>query len=218
MLDAKVRTPNGTYLRSFAGGKARHAGELSDHAGLLVAFIDLFEATLDAEWLVRAQEMATILDTHFKAEDGGYVDSRQDDLLFQTRNIYDGARPSGTSLAALGLVRLSTLTGDQKLLGRAQTVFRTSHDTLVRSPGASGHALIALDLLQRPALKVELHGPKADTLVAPLRDEYQPFVSLTRATKPTGDGTVLVCVGTRCLEPATTTKEVRERIAAALGK
>ena len=215
-VDAGLRQKDGRYLRSLAGGVARHPGTLFDHAALLVACLDLHEATLDGTWLSRARGLVTIMDTTFKTADGGYVDSTASDLIHQTRALFDGARPSGSSMAVLGLVRLSILTADEALSARAHEVFKAINGALTRAPQGSPHALIALDLVHRPALKVELHGEGGEGLLVHVRNEYNPFASVTRKSGTKGDPFVLVCVGKTCLEPAKTADEVRARIQQAL--
>ena len=119
-------------------------------------------------------------------------------------------------MAVLGLVRLAILTADDKLTARAHEVFKAMNGALTRSPQGSPHALIALDLVHRPALKVELHGEGGEGLLAPVRNEYHPFASVTRKPGTTGEPFVLVCVGQTCLEPAKTVDDVRARIQQAL--
>lgn len=216
VLDTHLRQKDGRYLRSFAGGKARHPGELFDHAALLVAFLDLHEATLDPKWLTRARDLVPVMDREFKAEDGGFVDSRAKDLIYETRATFDGATPSGSSLAVVGLVRLAVMTADEAITKRSHEVLKAMNRELTRAPHLSPHALMGLDLIHFPALKVELHGEGGEPLLKGLRTGFHPYAMLTRKADTTGEPFVLVCVGETCLEPARTRDEVMARVKQAL--
>ena len=215
VLETRLRQKDGRFLRSWAGGKARHPGELFDHSALLVGYLDLHEATLDGKWLERARALVAVIDRDFGAEDGGYVDSRSEDLIYQTRATFDGAVPTGSSMAVVGLVRLGIMTADPAITKRAHEVLKAMNADLTRAPQLSPHALIALDLVHRPALKVELHGDGGAALLAKLRRGYHPYATVTKKTGSTGDPFVLVCVGETCLAPARTADEVMERVAKA---
>ncbi len=215
-LERHLRQKDGRFRRSMVGDRTRHDGELSDHGAMMTAYLDLHETTLDDRWLQRAKQMAQVLDAHFKHEDGGFVDSTAADLIVQTRDLFDGARPCGSSLAITGLVRLALLTADDGVMSRAHEVLKAVNSELTRSPRAATQTLIALDLVRRPAVRVELHGAGGEGLLQSVRRIYQPFAAVTRKQGAEGPPFVLVCVGKTCLEPARTPEEVAARIEEAL--
>ena len=62
-------------------------------------FLDLFQATGDAEWLTRAGAILDAALTHFAADDGGFFDTADDAeaLVARPRDPSDNASPSGLS-------------------------------------------------------------------------------------------------------------------------
>ena len=133
--------------RSFSGGQARHAGVLEDYAALLVAALELLQATLDPAWLARAVALGEALLARFAAPDGaGFLhgDAAGEALPLRDRPTYDGAEPSGNALAAQGLLRLEALTGDGRWRAPAEGAIRAAGDLLRRAPSAAPAALRAL--------------------------------------------------------------------------
>src|SRR5206468_3739761 len=116
VLDRMVR--NGRLLHSFTGGEARHPAYITDHAFLLAAFLDLYEATFDPSWVAEAGAMAArLLDLFWDDRGGGFYFTARDHeaLIARTREGSDGAVPAGASVAALALPRLQALTADESL-------------------------------------------------------------------------------------------------------
>ncbi len=100
----------------FRDGEAKGAGFLDDYAFMAWACLALYEATYDIVFLTRSLHYAKQLQKLFKdPEAGGYFlyagDSEK--LISRPKEIYDGAMPSGNSVAGYVLARLSLLTGQE---------------------------------------------------------------------------------------------------------
>lgn len=135
-------------FRTWQGDKPKHRGCLDDHAFLVQALIDLYESTLDLEWLKKAIDMDDILGTYFEdKEDGGYFMTASDHeaLIAREKPGHDNATPSGNSVQALNLLKLHSLTGDFTYLKRAEKTFKAVAQSLEQSPHAFGDMLLALD-------------------------------------------------------------------------
>src|SRR5437867_1006903 len=90
----------------------RHPGLLEDHAFLAAGLVDLFEATGEARWLERARALHEALAKRFAEPEGGFFRTPGDHeaLLAREKPAYDGAEPTGNSVAALTLLRLEAMT------------------------------------------------------------------------------------------------------------
>ena len=87
---------------------------LEGYAFLLSGVIDLYEATLEPEHLDFAIALAEAMIAKFyDAENGGFWQSAADatDLILRVKDDYDGAEPSGNSVATLALLKLAAITG-----------------------------------------------------------------------------------------------------------
>ena len=83
-------------------------GFLDDYAYTAAAYLSLYEATADGEYLQRAGVIAGEAGKQFADENGGYFlyGTKNDGLIARPKETYDGALPSGNSVMAYVLVRL----------------------------------------------------------------------------------------------------------------
>jgi len=171
----------GRLYRAYNDGQARHNGYLDDYAFLIAALIDLYETTSKLSWLDRAVALQNTLDTYFLDEAaGGYFMTADDHeaLLAREKPLYDGAEPSGNSVAAMNLLRLHELTTDDAYRARVEQLFRASAGALRRSPSGLSEMLLALDFRAgspREVVIVTAQGRRqAEPFLAMLRDNYLP--------------------------------------------
>ncbi|MDE3196990.1 MAG: thioredoxin domain-containing protein, partial [Acidobacteriota bacterium] len=110
----RLRTPDGALLRRYRQGDAGIAGMLDDYAFFAQALLDLYESTFEFSYLTRAVELTGKQRELFEdRESGGFFASAQEDAvsLMRVKDDYDGAEPSGNSIALLNLLRLHRMTG-----------------------------------------------------------------------------------------------------------
>ena len=103
----------GTLYHRWRGGERDNAQLLDAYAYLLAGVIDLYEATLNPGHLEFALALAqTMLARFYDQEHGGLWQAppNTSDLILQVKEDYDGAEPSGNSVAILGLLKLSAIT------------------------------------------------------------------------------------------------------------
>ncbi len=125
----------GRLLHVWTDGAANIPGFLADHACLLAALIDLYEASGDARRLAEASRIAAAMIREFWDEEGGaFCDTgpRHGDLIARTRHAEDASTVSGNGMAAFGLIRLARITSDAGLLSYAE---RTLRDLCARDGG-----------------------------------------------------------------------------------
>ncbi|WP_040196525.1 thioredoxin domain-containing protein [Candidatus Soleaferrea massiliensis] len=101
------------YIR-WRDGEAAHPGQLEDYAFYALALLELYGATLDAHYLLRAERLSQQMIAYFLDEEhGGYYlyASNAEQLISRPKESYDGALPSGNAAAGMVLARLAQLTG-----------------------------------------------------------------------------------------------------------
>ncbi len=147
-LLTNLRTKDGRLLRSYmAGGQGRLNGYLDDYAFLTHGLLALHDATGEARWLTEAKTLTdTMIKWHADTENGGfYYTSHDHEKLFaRSKDQYDGAQPSGNSVAALNLVRLSTRTNNQAYRELAKKSFEAFGASLQANPTALTTMLCAV--------------------------------------------------------------------------
>jgi uncharacterized protein YyaL (SSP411 family) len=145
---------HGRLLRSYNDGHAKIDAYLEDHAFLLEAMLALFEATCEERWFEQATTLAEVTIARFAdPERGGFFSTASDreELIARRKDLEDTPIPSGGSSAALGLLRLSQLTGEREYERQAVSVLRLLHEIAPRHPTAFGALLQALHFYLSPA-------------------------------------------------------------------
>ena len=157
-----LRDEGGRLLRSWRNGVAGGPAFCEDHAQFASACLTLYETTLDLAWFTAARETAdAMLRLFADTERGGFfvTGSDADALVVRPKDLQDNAVPSGNSVAAEVLVRLSHLTGEATYEEAGASALRLVRDVMGRVPTGFGHALCALDLVLGPVREVAIVGP-----------------------------------------------------------
>jgi len=169
---------DGRLLRSYGDGRAQHGAYLEDYAFLTAALLDLFEVTGGKRWLVAAIELDAVLGVHYEdRERGGYFLTADDheELLAREKPAYDGAEPSGNSVALMNLLRLNEFTADERYRQRAERTLKAFHGTLAREPAALSEMLLAVEFYVSTPLEIILVVPRE-------RDQAAPFLRVLGKT------------------------------------
>jgi uncharacterized protein YyaL (SSP411 family) len=164
--------PEGRLARYLFDGRPYGRGMLDDHAFLIAALLDLFEATGEGLWLDRAIDLQKDLDrTFFDEEGGGYYRTPIDGehLLVREKPTDDGAVPSGNSIESLNLLRLYLFTTDETYRIRAEMTLRAFSGLLEESPTAFSRMLEAVDLFTDRPKEILIVTPRS-------RHEAEPFL------------------------------------------
>jgi len=165
----------GRLSRSWRDGKVSGEGFLDDYANAAHGLLELHVATGEARWLLEARRLALLAVELFgDGEHGGFflAPTGGEELVARTKGLDDNPIPSGNSMLAHVLLRLSRIWGDGELERQAVSVLRLVEPMLGRAPGAFGWALCALDLWLAPPRELAILGP-VDSPVA--RAALAPF-------------------------------------------
>ncbi len=157
-----LRDIDGRLLRTYNDGAAKLDGYLEDHAFLLEALLVLFETTCEERWFVQARALADVLTARFAdAEHGGFFSTAVDGeaLIARRKDLEDSPIPSGGSSAAMGLLRLAELTGEEEYERQALGVLALLRDIAPRHPTSFGHLLQVLHWRLSPARPIACAVP-----------------------------------------------------------
>jgi uncharacterized protein len=149
----RMRGEHGRLLRTFSAGKAALDGYLEDYALLLEALLALFEASCEERWFEQARSLAETLIARFADPDkGGFYSTAADAeaLVVRRKELEDAPIPSGASSAALGLLRLAELSGEERYERQALGAIALVREIAPRHPTAFGHMLQAMHWRLQP--------------------------------------------------------------------
>ena len=176
LLD-ELSTPDGRLFRTWRNGRASIPGYLEDYADVAHGLIELHVATGDLRWLEEANRLARLAVELFADEThGGFYMTAHDaeQLVARKKDLDDNPVPSGNSMLAHVLLRLSRIYGDDELERHAVGVLRLVHTALGRVPSAFGWALCALDLYLSPPRELAIIGSPGDELARAALAPFEP--------------------------------------------
>jgi len=187
-----ARSRDGRLLHRYREGEASIPAFLDDYAFLAWGLTDLYEATGEARWLAEAKRLTQEMVRLFwdDTADGFFFSGDQNErLIAQTKELYDGALPSGNSIAALDLVRLGQLTMDKELQDHAGRLFQTFSGQANQASSAFPQLLIALDFWLGPLQEIVIAGdPTAADTQQMLQAVYGRFLPrAVLAVHPVGE-------------------------------
>jgi len=176
-------TVDGRLMRTYKDDRAHLPAYADDHAALLLAFLDLYEASFDRRWLDHAAALAEQLLELFWDDDGGglyYTGSDVPELVVRSKHALGGAEPSANGMAALAFARMDSLMGRTDLGQRADTILRRLADYLEQAPVALGIEAIAGAWRATAGHQIVLAGDpdEAEGLIRAVRQRYEPFAVL----------------------------------------
>jgi uncharacterized protein YyaL (SSP411 family) len=237
ILESMRDAQSGLYHR-YRDGEAKVTGFLSDYAFFVWGLVELYETVFDEEYLQHAVELTERMMKHFWDErQGGFYQTADDAdvTLVRNKEIYDGALPSGNSVACLTLIRLAHMTGETRYEEEATQLMRSFSSAVSRAPSACTQLLIALDFAIGPSCEVVVVGEsgKIDTkhMLEALRSRFAPrkVVLLSSLlgqrhgmpyldaftgglTSKEGIATAYVCCNHVCKPPTTNPDKMLEQI------
>jgi uncharacterized protein len=202
---------------------------LEDYAFLLSGTIDLYEAVLEPEHLAFAVALAgAMLAKFYDAENGGFWQSAADaqHLILRVKDDYDGAEPSGNSVATLALLKLAAITDREDFKQPAGATLQFFAQRLQEQPAALAFMLHAVDFWldepRRVVIAGEAGSAKTKELLRAAHSVYQPdkivlgntgaVGAFTKTLIAKNGATAYVCTGQACQPPAGDAETLRQQL------
>jgi len=216
-------------LHSFKDGRARFNAYLDDYANVADGLLALYQLTFDERWLRQSEALAQIIIERFADEDqGGFYFTALDheELITRTKDFFDNATPSGNSVAADVLLRLSALLGRDDFRTHAEQTFAAVESHLAQYASGFGRMLAAVDFAIGPPMEIALAGGTGQLLAA-YRKKFLPrtviaagesTIALLKDRKAIGGKpTAYVCQNLACKQPVTDVAEFEKLLEEAGG-
>ena len=170
-----------TLFHRWRDGDRDRVQLLEGYAFLLDGVIQLYEATLEPKRLDFAIELAEAMIAKFyDPANGGFWQSPASttDLILRVKDDYDGAEPSGNSVATLALLKLAAITGREEFRQPAEATLQLFAHRLENQPAGLAFMLHALDFWLNEPRRVVIAGDTTSLNFHELRraahSVYQP--------------------------------------------
>jgi uncharacterized protein len=225
---------NGRILHRFRNDEASINGNIDDYAFFIQALLDLYESTFETEYLDLAFKLnKDMIDLFLDKENGGFyfTGSDSEKLLIRQKEIYDGAIPSGNSIALLNLLRISRFTEETFYEKLASQLSKTFSGIVYNSPSGFTQFLSSLDFAFGPANEIIIVSNKnADELNSytdlinmkflpnkililgneEIKRKVTSMDYLKNYDMKDGKTTVYICENFRCEQPITEISELEK--------
>ncbi|MCS1410643.1 MAG: Cellobiose 2-epimerase [Verrucomicrobia subdivision 3 bacterium] len=199
------------------------------YAYFLSGVIDLYEVTIDPVYLKVAIAVAdAMIERFFDHEHGGFwqSDGGGADLILRMKEDYDGAEPSGNSVAMLSLQKLAAMCDRTDYIEVVEKCFVAFAERLDQLPQAVPLMLLALDSQLETPRRIVIHGDRTgnetQALIRAAQSVYQPnkvvlgiegavagFVASLPGSKKSTEIAYL-CTGQSCQEPTSNPAVVQQ--------
>jgi len=225
-------TKDGFLLRTSKDGQAKLNAYLEDYANFADGLTELYQVSGETKYLKEAGRLANLMITEFWDEDSDgffFTANNHEKLPVRSKDFYDNATPSGNSVAADLLLKLSHLLGEKKYEQFAVRILRLVTPQIRRYPQAFGRILSALEFHLNPVKEIVIIGKKGNELEREIWNEYMPskivvlannaeesaeFVPLLQERKMIAENpTAFVCENFTCQTPVITVEELKQQLA-----
>jgi hypothetical protein len=196
---------DGRLYRTHKGGVSRINGYLEDYAHVVDGLLELYQTTFETRWFAEAQRLADVVMDHFRSDDSCFYDTSDDheELIVRPRNVQDNATPSGNSMMAFNLMRLTGFTAETRYEDAALCIYQSVGAALGDYPMAFGEMLVGLDLYLRRPVEIAIIGDLADerarAMLDVVRRKFRPTAIVAHTAKDAESNTVPALLRTRTL-------------------
>ena len=130
-------------LKRYRNGVAALDAHLDDYAFMAWGLLELYEATFATKYLSQALDLMNIMVEDFwDDKNGGFFlgSDQSEKLIVRSKTAYDGAIPSGNSVAVMNMVKLTRITGNTNWAELAEKTIRAFSEDVNRAP--TGYTLM----------------------------------------------------------------------------
>lgn len=227
-----LRGKNGRLWHRYRSGESGLTASLDDYAFLVWGLIELYGATFDVSYLREATTLTEAMIALFWDDaQGGFFLTAMDheNLIARPKSLYDGALPSGNSVAAMNLLRLGRLTANPTFDRCASKLLEAFSGSAEEAPSAYTQFLQAVDFELGPTREIVIAGnpgtldtqvmlkavqqrflPRTELLLSVPNDEgLSNLAPFTREQgMMNGKATAYVCENHACRTPTTKVDEL----------
>lgn len=163
----------------YRNGEVAIDGHADDYAFVIWGLIELYEATFKTEYLQYAVSLnQQLIKGFWDKESGGFYFTNEsaEELLGRKKEIYDGAMPSGNSIAMMNLLRLGRMIGNTEWEQMADESLKLFTKSIEQTPTSFGAALQSVDFVEGDSREIIIAGSRdySDAFIHPLYNHFLP--------------------------------------------
>jgi hypothetical protein len=202
---------NNILFSRYKDGEIKYIGYDEDYAYLIMGLIDLYQASFIEDYLKMAKKLQEeFLEKYYNFDNGGFFQISHDSetVIIKRKEFYDGATPSGNSVAVANLLRLSVLLDNVKYEELGRGCLESFGSEINSRPLVCINFITSVLALEKGYIKIEVCGRKKEDVrgfIDVAEKMNLPFyvIIYSEDEKRLKDGkpTAYICLGRICLEP-----------------
>jgi uncharacterized protein YyaL (SSP411 family) len=180
LINTMLDSDNKVLYHRFRDGEVKFSGSLDDYAYFVKAMLDLYETTFDTDYLQKAILVSDFaIEKFYDEENYAFFDSEKNskDIILPTKEIYDGAEPSGNSIMIEDILRLFYFTENENYLDSAEKSLKYFYTELENLPFSSPNMLGNLMMMLGSPKEIIFTGDlKNESLKEMLEYVYKKYI------------------------------------------
>lgn len=168
---------DGGLMHRYMDGEMKFYGNLDDYAFLVWGLVELYQTIFEEFYMEKAVELTDKMIKHFwDGRNGGFfmTPDYAEENIVRTKEWYDGAIPSGNSVAAYNLFRLYKVTGKEDYLNYGKETLETFAGGMAEIPNTM--LLIAYDFYLSGDVEIVIAGEEGtEEFLKVLNNFYLPY-------------------------------------------
>ncbi len=165
-------------LHHFRDGSSAVAANLDDYAFLIWGLLELYRSTFKKAYLADSINLTDSVLKYFTDEkNGGFYFSPEfgEQMLIRTKEIYDGAIPSGNSVMLNNLIRLYRITSNSEYDIFAKQLIDSFSSSISKAPTSSAFLLSSLEYLYSGSAEIIIAGKSFDENAAKIASKLNSY-------------------------------------------
>ena len=225
IINKQIKEDGGLY-RNYKNGKSTIEAYLEDYATVIDAFINLYEATLDENWLQTAKQLTDYSFDHFyddKSKMFFFTSDKDTDLITRKIEVDDNVIPSSNSIMANNLFKLAHYYENKNYSNNAKIMLNNVKNKSIEYGGGASNWLNLYTNYIGDFYEIAIVGENANDKLKEFNQNYIPNKIIVGSTKESklpllqfkytkNETTIFVCVDGACQLPVNETKEALKQI------
>ncbi|MFK7832738.1 MAG: thioredoxin domain-containing protein [Winogradskyella sp.] len=218
--------PDGALFRNYKDGESTIEGFSEDYAHTIAAYIELYQATFNEEWLTTAKLLMDHAITHFlddKTSMFYFTNHKASNLIVRKTEVLDNVIPSSNSVLAESLFKLGHYYSNKTYSDLAKQMLSNVNSDIEKTPSGYTNWLVLYLNYSNPFYEVAISGSNAKDKLKELDQSFVPNALISGAQNDSdlpllknkfidGDTYIYVCVNGTCKMPVIDTKKALEQI------
>ena len=225
-ISHKQGKEDGGLYRNFKNGKSNIEAYLEDYATTIDAFISLYEATFDENWLIQAKQLTDYCFDHFYDDQSKmffFTSDKDIELISRKIEIDDNVIPSSNSIMANNLFKLGHYYENKNYSNNAKIMLNNIKENAIKYAAGASNWLSLYSNFLGDFYEIAISGNEAKEKLKEINQNYIPNKLLVGSTKKSElpllkykysdkETTIFICIDGACQMPENETKKALKQI------